>query len=220
MFLNAALAGCLLFSALQPPPSDLEKIFASMRESQKGIKTLEVRFVQEKKSSLLAHPVTSEGVLSYRQPDLVRWEYTAPDLYTILIQGDTFQAYYPTLKKLKTAHITRMRHRILNFLLATEPLEKLKSHFQVELRLSEKKPTFTLVLTPITPRVAKYISGVTLQMDKILFLPVDVLIREKDGDSTHLVFSDHRLNLPLPDATFRLNTAPGTAVEDYQSGGR
>jgi len=215
-----AILGCLLLAALLPAQDDLESIFARMRERQKSVNTLQVRFVQEKTSSLLLKPTVSEGMMSYGSPSLVRWEYTTPDPYTILIDGDTFKAYYPTLKKLKTARITRMRHRVFNFLLATEPLEKLKNHFQVELRFAQRKPTFTLVLTPLTPRLAKYIRSVTLIVDKQLLLPVELLIQEKDKDSTRLVFSNHAINPVLPEGTFRLDVPPGTVVEEYQAGGR
>jgi len=205
-------------AALLPAQDDLESLFARMREAQQSIHTLQVRFVQEKASSLLLKPTLSDGMMSYQQPSLIRWEYTTPDPYTILIDGDTFKAYYPTLHKLKSARITRMRHRIFNFLLATEPLEKLKNHFQVELRFSQKKSTFTLVLTPLTPRLAKYIRSVMLIVDKQLLLPVEVQIQERDKDSTRLVFSNHAINTPLPQGTFRLDVPPGTAVEEYQAG--
>lgn len=214
------LLACLLLAVLSPAQDDLDSLFARMRERQGAIRTLQTRFVQEKKSMLLSAPVRSEGLLSYDSKGRVRWEYLKPDPYTILITGDGFKAYYPSLNKVKTARITRMRNRIYHFLLATEPLEKLKAHFQVELRYAKARPTFTLVLTPLTPRLAKYISGVTLYMDKKLMLPLEVLVLEKDGDSTHLEFSDPKINIDLPEATFTLDVPPGTIQEDYQAGGR
>jgi len=210
----------LALAALLAAQDDLDSIFARMRERQGAIRTLQARFVQEKKSSLLSSPVRSEGLLSYEAGGSVRWEYLKPDPYTILITGNGFQAYYPTLNKVKTARITRMRNRIYHFLLATEPLEKLKAHFQVELRYAKARPTFTLVLTPLTPRLGRYISGVTLQVDKELMLPVEVLVTEKDGDTTHLKFSGHRINAGLPAGTFTLDLPPDTLQEDYQAGGR
>ena len=220
MLLMRLFSGFLLLAALTPAPTETETLFARMRERQAAIRTLQVRFTQEKKSSLLSAPSISEGLFSYEAPDRVRWEYSKPDPYTILIEGDRFKAYYPALHKVKTARITRMRNRIFHFLLATEPLEKLKNHFQVELRIAQARPTFTLVLTPLTPHLAKYISAVTLQVDKQSLLPVDILIQEKDKDYTRLTFSDPRVNTTLPEKTFVLEVPPGCAVEDYQSGGR
>jgi outer membrane lipoprotein carrier protein len=214
------LLACLLPAAISPAQDDLDSIFARMREKQGAIRTLQAKFVQEKKSTLLSSPIRSEGLISYDSEGRVRWEYLKPDPYTILITGDGFQAYYPALKKVKTARITRMRNRIYHFLLATEPLEKLKAHFQVELRFAKARPTFTLVLTPLTPRLTKYISGVTLYMDKDLLLPVEMLVRERDEDYTRLEFSGHKINAGLPAGTFTLDLPPGTAQEDYQAGGR
>lgn len=212
--------GILLLMALSPVQNDVETLFTRMRERQGAIHTLQVRFTQEKKSSLLSTPTVSEGLLSYEAPDRVRWEYSKPDPYTILIEGDRLKAYYPTLHRMKTARITRMRNRIYHFLLATEPLEKLKSHFQVELRVAKARSTFTLVLTPLTPHLAKYIFAVTVQVDKQSLLPVEILIEEKDKDFTRLVFSDPKINTPLPEGTFALDIPPGCVVEDYQMSGR
>ena len=45
-------------------------------------------FRQEKQSSLLAQPQHSEGVLEYRSPDYLRWEYTGPQPLVWELDGD------------------------------------------------------------------------------------------------------------------------------------
>lgn len=198
----------------------MDDLFVRMRTAQEKVRTLEARFEQVKRSSLLAEEAVSSGVMVYQQPDLIRWEYLAPDPHVILIRGDAFSAYYPQLQKLKTARVARLRHRLFNFIVATEPLEKLKSHFQVELREGGDRPTRTLVLTPLTRQIQKTLARVTIQVDKTSFLPLELLIEEADGDSTRIRFTAVTVNRELPAELFRLQVPPGTVEETYAPGGR
>jgi len=217
--MRALLAGLLLLAAPARPVT-MDELFARLQKAQAGVSTLEAHFEQTKRSSLLAGEAVSQGVMYYQKPDLIRWEYLRPDPYTILIQGDNFSAYYPQLHKLKTARVARLRHRVFNFLVATEPLEKLKNHFQVELREGGKRPTWTLVLTPLTPLIRKSIASVTVQVDKTTALPAELSIEEADGDFTRIRFSTLTANKDLPADTFRLQVPPGTAQEPYTTGNR
>lgn len=210
----------MLLVAAPALPVSMDELFGKMQTAQAGVSTMEARFEQVKRSSLLAGEAVSQGVMDYQKPDLIRWEYLAPDPYTILIRGDDFSAYYPQLNKLKTARVARLRHRVFNFLVATEPLAKLKTHFQVELREGGSRPTWTLVLTPMTQLVRKTIARVTVQVDKKSSLPAELLIEEADGDSTRIRFTAMTVNKPLPDGTFRLQIPPGTVEEPYTTGNR
>ena len=210
----------LLAAPVRPDPTTVEEFFARLQKAQAGLETLEARFEQTKRSSLLAGEVVSQGVMHYQKPDLIRWEYVKPDPYTILIEGDHFSAYYPQLHKLKTARVARLRHRAFNFLVATEPLEKLKTHFQVEFREGGGRPTWTLVLTPLTPMIRKSIAQVTVQVDKTTALPAELFIEQADGDSTRIRFTAVTANGALPDGTFRLQVPPGTIEEPYTADNR
>jgi outer membrane lipoprotein carrier protein len=201
-------------------PVSMDELFGRMQTAQAGVSTMESRFEQVKRSSLLAGEAVSQGVMYYQKPDLIRWEYLAPDPYTILIRGDDFSAYYPQLNKLKTARVARLRHRVFNFLVATEPLAKLKTHFQVELREGGSRPTWTLVLTPLTQMIRKTIARVTVLVDKKTSLPAELLIEEADGDSTRIRFISLAANQALPDGIFRLQVPPGTVEEPYTTGNR
>ena len=46
------------------------------------------QFIQQKQSPLFDAPQQSEGVLTYRQPDYLRWEYTSPQALVWELEGD------------------------------------------------------------------------------------------------------------------------------------
>ncbi len=210
----------VLLLAASASGGTMEDVFARIQAAQAGVNTLEARFEQTKRSTLFDGEAVATGVMSYRRPDRVRWEYLAPERYTVLIEGDRLRVHYPQLNKLKTARVARLRHRALSFMLATEPLEKLKTHFQVELREGGGRPAWTLVLTPMTAMLRKSLARVTVLVDKTTGLPSELLIEEADGDSTRLRFSAVAANPALPDDRFILRVPPGTVEEPYTPGGR
>ena len=52
------------------------------------IQSFTAHFVQDKQSQLFAEPQRSKGVLEYRTPDYLRWEYTSPKALVWEVDGD------------------------------------------------------------------------------------------------------------------------------------
>lgn len=64
--------------------------WSTIKTEATKIKTVSARFVQKKHLRILSKPLTSEGVIRFKAPNSLRWEYTAP-LNSILLsyQGET-----------------------------------------------------------------------------------------------------------------------------------
>jgi len=199
---------CLCCCRRPALPVSMDELFGRMQTAQAGVSTMESRFEQVKRSSLLAGEAVSQGVMYYQKSDLIRWEYLAPDPYTIPHPGRRLQRLLPAVAQAQDRRVARLRHRVFNFLVATEPLAKLKTHFQVIARRGEP-PTWTLVLTPLTQMIRKTIARVTVLVDKKTSLPAELLIEEADGDSTRIRFTSLTVNQALPDGIFRLQVPPG-----------
>src|ERR1019366_9600396 len=56
----------------------------SIRAAAAGIKTIETSFVQTRTLKILTRPMLSRGIMAYRRPNDLRWEYQSP-LQTLLV---------------------------------------------------------------------------------------------------------------------------------------
>lgn len=203
----------LIFCNFSFSQEKIESLLKKMQEAQEKIVTLKANFYQKKTSKLFLKEQELKGVLYFKKPDLIRWEYTAPENYIIFIENENLKIYYPTLKKLKLGKVSKYRGKVFSFLFAQEPLQKLKNHFIVELVSREKEEA--LILIPMTIKLKKYWSKWKVWIDKKNFLPYFIEIYEKDGDFSFLEFKDLRINETIEDSIFKLETPEDVFIESY-----
>lgn len=199
---------CNLFSQ-----ESIEDLLSNMQKAQSKIETLKSNFFQKKTSKLFKTPQEVSGIIYFKKPDFIRWEYTNPENYIIFIEKDKFRIYYPALKKVKEGKVVRLRGKIFSVLFAQEPLEKLKSYFTIELR--KRKMEDILILSPQVYKLKKYWKSWTLTINRSNFLPFSIEILEKDGDLTYIEFENIKLNLELKDELFKLKLPQDVIVESY-----
>lgn len=203
----------MLFPIFLFSERSVEELLKEMQRAQNQINTLQAEFYQKKTSKLFKNPQELYGVIYFKKPDSIRWEYAGPEKYIILVEKETFQIYYPALKKLKTGKFSRLRGRIFSILFAQEPLEKLKNYFTLELRIKEKENV--LILIPQMFRLKKYWQSWKMVIDKESFLPSAVEIVEKDGDITYIEFKNLKKDFPISEEIFKLEIPPDVIRENY-----
>lgn len=192
---------------------NIESLLKEMQKAQDRISTIQAEFYQKKDSRLFKSPQELSGIIYFKKPSCIRWEYKNPENYIIFVDGEKFQIYYPSLKKVKVGKISRLRGRIFSILFAQEPLEKLKNYFILELRRKEKEDY--LILFPQVFKLKKYWKSWTLVINKTNFLPLSIDIVEKDGDKTYVEFKNLIIDVPLKDEIFKFEIPQGVTVENY-----
>lgn len=209
--------------SISPPPlpedpslaagERLSALIDRVRWENQQIETLEAIFEQHKESELLLEPEEARGVFSYAAPDRVRWEYQAPNPITLLISGNQLTAWYRDLGKAERMDVGRHSQRVLKYLGASSSLETLIEYFTVSLHLpAARSEPYRLDLEPRFARVAKRLAGMTLWLDRQLFLPVRLQYVEADGDLTEYRFERFRVNGKLPADRFRLALPEGVEL--------
>lgn len=197
----------------------LERLVERVRHEQKGIETLEARFVQTQESSMLLEPEESTGTFSYAAPDRVRWEYTSPKPISVVIDGEEMTTWYHDLHRAEQLAIGRYSAQVFKYLGATGSLDKLLEYFSVTARFpDEKGEPYTLELEPRYERIAKRLDSMTVWIDPERFVPVRLRYAAADGDVTEYRFEDLEINGEMPADRFELHLSDGVAVKRVDLG--
>lgn len=184
----------------------LQALIDRVKIEQRGLKTLEARFVQNQQSELLVEPERSTGVFSYAAPDRVRWEYREPNPISVVIQGSEMTTWYRDLKRADKLKVGRYSNQVFKYLGASGSMQTLLDYFNVELTIPKNvADPYRLELIPKYQRIARRLKGMTLWVDSQRFLPVRLKYVEADGDTTEYEFQDLKVNPPLPADRFVLN---------------
>jgi outer membrane lipoprotein-sorting protein len=214
--LCAAAVSFPLSAAKKAPPITLEEVIKRVQAQQKGTRTLQASFRQEKEMALLAAPEVSTGTFVFSKPSNVLWVYEAPKRVQMLIANGAMTTYYLDLNKAETIDIRKFEDRIFKYMGASGAIDELARYFDFTFTDNAAAATWVLDLTPKNRAVAKRVKRIKIWIDRQTYLTTKFEYVEADGDVTRYSFSDVRVNQPVPEARFTLALPPTVKVEQMK----
>ena len=132
---------------------------------------LSADFEQVKTSQLFADPEYSQGHLTYRQPDYLRWEYTSPQTLVWELDGTK-------------GNVSPQVRQIMSLILKSVSGEYLQPNDDFHVTTNGN----IAVLTPKRRELKQLFSKVTIRMDYKTEIAEEVILYEKSGDQTNIRF--------------------------------
>ena len=68
-----------------------KQIIEKIDQTASAMTGMQCDFVQTKRMKLLSKEMQSKGVMYFKRPNKLRWQYTAPYDYTFILNGDKVQ---------------------------------------------------------------------------------------------------------------------------------
>ena len=166
--------------------------------------SMQCDFTQTKSMKLLSKDMQSKGVMFFKQPDKLRWQYTVPYDYTFIMNGDKV-----TMKSAKsTQNISvqdnKMFRQITKIILNSITGGGLKSatDFQVEVYKSDN--IYFAKLFPKKKELKQIYSVIEIYFNQALSMVSGVKMLEKTGDVTSVKLLNVKYNQPINESTFAI----------------
>mgnify|MGYP001190375024 CR=1 FL=1 len=177
-----------------------------LRESRAPYNTFATRFVQHKHLEVLDVNLTSEGMIFFSRPSLVRYEIISPVRSLMVYDG----------KKVRCYAFSESRWRLLNNPSATaigQVLRQIGRWIQGDFDADRKMFEISVVpsaqggcihLVPRSEAVTRYIRRIEIYVEKTAdsYGVNRVIIRESDVDTTEMRFRQELRNQSVPEGTF------------------
>jgi outer membrane lipoprotein-sorting protein len=177
----------------------------SIRQAAAGIKTIETSIVQTRTLKILSRPLVSRGIMAYRRPNDLRWEYRSP-LQTLLV--------------VRAGNVRRLiKHDGVWVADASAKLEAMKivlgeinlwldgnfsssRTFRPELRPAQAGQPARVELHPVDPSLGKIISRITIIFGERPGTVDAIDILEEGEGVTHIAFEGAHFGAAIPDQQF------------------
>ncbi len=196
---------CSLFTAVWA--DDLEIIVAKIQKTYDGIQDVQANFVQFTTSATLKETVKGEGVVYFKKPGMMKWEYKSPNKDIIVSDGNTIWVYQYDIGQVMVANVSISGTSISNNFLAG--MGNLKRDFDIE--LSEQDNTaYLLKLKPKLPQ--PNIQKLYISVDKKTSLVVKTIVYDMLGNETKVIFENLKTNQSLPNSIFKFKIPEGVKV--------
>lgn len=157
-------------------------------------------FLQEKHLSILEKAIISEGVLKFKAPNNVRWEYTKPYENVAIFKGD--KLFVSSEGKTNEINLNANKiFRSLNTLIVNSVKGDMFDDDEFTITYFKKSQGFMVMFQPKNKRLSKFINTFELQFSKVGEVNSVKLI-EPNNDYTIISFINKQLNVPVPNSAF------------------
>jgi outer membrane lipoprotein-sorting protein len=169
-----------------------------------AINTLRSDFVQEKSISMLTNKLSSNGSFIFKKTNKLRMEYTKPYPYIFVMNDDQIIIKNDQKKTNVSVNSNKMFKMISQITIDCVTGNILNSK-DFDVKVSENSKVYHLALVPKQKMLKSLFSEIDLLVTKSDFTVDRIDLKETSGDSTTLIFSNKKINTPVPDEVFIVN---------------
>lgn len=186
---------------------DLDTIISKVQKTYDGIQDIQANFTQFTTSASIKQTQKADGVVSFKKPGMMRWEYKSPGKDIIVSDGMTIWVYQQDIGQVMVGNAIDNGTSISNNFLAG--IGNLKKDFDITLAEGDNA-AHLLKLNPKTaqPNVQK----LYLAVDKKTFLVTRTIVYDLLGNETKVVFENIKTNQSLSGNMFKFKIPEGVKV--------
>lgn len=213
-FLTLFILVVILFPCISSAQTKtpIEEVIFQLQQTYEKTKDFKAGFIQESTLKSIRKTDTESGVVYFKNPKNMLWDYTQPKAKKLVINQRKVWLYLPAEKTVYTQEADYIfKSRVLFKFLSG--LGKLKDDFIIEYADAsglDKKGNYLLSLTPKEKN--SFLNPFSVVVDKNTFLIVQISFEDAMGNSTALKFFNISVNTGLSEKLFQFQPPAGVSI--------
>ncbi len=205
LWLSVLFVAFGLFASAQTQLSEVQskEIMASLTEAASSMQTMQCRFVQSKTMAMLAEPSVSEGTMHFVSPDRLRWEYTKPYAFALVVNDERIVKVTDGQVEVLEGNAGRMYQGIVSMIMGSASGKMLFDATAFDIVMFDDDAFWKAEMTPKRRDMKRMFSQLVFHFDKKTQAIDHVEFVEPKGDKTLIRFVDVRLNGAIDDTFFK-----------------
>lgn len=171
-----------------------EEMMAILAQRAASIECMSCRFIQQKSMAILESPTTAEGYMSYNSPDKVRWEYTSPYPFALVVDGEKITKITNGTEEDIDVESTRMYMGIVNVVKSITTGKNLFDKSKFDIDIHDAGESWEVIMRPKKNTIKRMFALLTIFFEKADNGINELEIIGAKGDKTSLHFIDVRIN--------------------------
>lgn len=204
-FLLAFLLVQTLFAQTKLNADEQKQLIEKMDKAASKVKSMQCEFSQTKSMKMLKREMKSQGVMYFKQPDKLRWQYTAPYDYTFLMNGDKVSMKSTKTTQKIDVQKNKMFRQITSIILNSITGGGLKSAADFTVEVYKDNQTYFARLYPKKKELKQVYEVIEIYFNESLTMVSGVKMKEKTGDVTTVKLNNVKINPAINDSTFSID---------------
>lgn len=186
--------------------SEQEKqVLAKMDQSSNALRSLQCDFVQSKRMKILSKEMQSKGILYFKKPDKIRWQYTSPYDYTFIMNGDKVQIKSAKTTKSIDIQGNKIFRQISTIILNTITSGGIKNSSDFNVELYKSGDIYFAKMQPKKKEVKQVYSSIEVYFNSALTMVDTIKMIEKSGEYTVVKLVTPKINAAINESVFKVN---------------
>lgn len=189
-------------SLTKATPDQSKKMVEAANKATAAVKTIQCDFTQVRQSTMLKEKQTSKGQMYFAGTNL-KWAYTSPNKYALIVKGDG-QVLLQQDGKTKKAdgQSGQLFKGIAQIVMNSVTGAALSENSDFTVEMYTLGDTWVAKLIPKQPKLKKMFKVITLYFNEKHNAVTKVEMKEANGDTTTILFTNLKLNEKIPDTVF------------------
>jgi len=179
----------------------MEKIDCAAR----SMSSMQCDFIQTKRMKLLRGEMESRGVMYFKKPDCLRWQYTAPYDYSFILNGDKVSLVSAKSKQKIDVQRNKILRQITTIILGCITAGGLNSPSDFRVELYKTPTAYSAKLYPKKKELKQIYDVIEITFNDALSMVSRVVMTEKSGDVTTVKLLNVKTNPTIDDRTFHID---------------
>ncbi len=185
----------------QMSQAEIENFKSRVKTTAKNTKTILSDFTQYKHLEFLSNDIKTSGKMSFKAPNLVKWEYTNPYKYSVIFKEDQL-LINDDGKKSDVKIGSNKMFKKLNHLIVNSVSGTMFDDNEFDISYVENDDFYSIKFTSKDKNLSKYIKEFILHFDKSKLYVIEVKMVEPSDDYTQILFENRQDNIILKDEVF------------------
>ena len=182
--------------------SQTQEVIRQLTQVASTMQSMQCRFVQEKTSTILAEPSVAEGTMHYAAPDRMRWEYTAPYAFALVVNGERLVKVTDGKAEVMEGNAGRMYQGMVNLIIGSASGKKLFDTTVFDIVFYDDNGFWRADMTPKRRDMKRMFSQLVFRFDKKTNGISRVEFVSANGDVTSIRFEEIKVNEAISDKVF------------------
>ena len=199
---------CSLFTAWSQTKLTAEQqkeILEKVDKSASAATSMQCDFTQTKKMKLLSKEMLSKGVMYFKRPDKLRWQYTSPYDYTFILNGDKVQLKSAKSTKNIDVQGNKMFRQISNIILNSVTGGNLKGSSDFSVEVYKSAEGYFARMYPKKKELKQIYQAIEVYFNPSLTMISTVKMIEKTGDVTIVKLTNSKTGVAIDEKLFKVN---------------
>ena len=180
------------------PMSDIATFKEKLAVMSGATQTIVCNFVQEKNLSVLSEKVISKGQFYFKKENNIRWEYTDPYKYLIIISNNQLFTRDDKNQNQYDIQSSAMFQEMNKFISGCIQGDILKNDRDYAITYFESSRSYYVTLIPRNEKMKQMLNEVQIFFDRKDLTVSSLKMIESGEDYTRINFIDKKLNTEIP----------------------